>query len=550
MRFLRRTSIFTVVIVTALFFPASRSYAQTATTAPANSDASFRVAGIAVSKTDGHPLSGARIALANTKARQQPKSMTTSDDGKFEFTDVPPGKYSLSGAKRGFIPAGYDQHDQYSTAIVTGAGLDTENLVLKLDPHSVIAGRVLDEVGEPVRDATINLYRDNHIEGVHQIQTFRGAQTNDLGEFEIANLIPGTYFMSASAQPWYAVHPQSGPERTPADFDRALDVAYPLTYYGDATDPDSATPISVHGGERVQAEIHLNPVPSLHVIVHVPKTGENGYAFPQFEQSAFDGSVPAQRFENRMVTPGTWEISGIAAGKYDVRLMGQNAGAQMSGVELDSATQQLDATAAEPMCSLKISVTFEETNSTAQHFIVLRGKSTRISQGRRLDSKGQAEFENLAPGRYEIALFGGGSRFSVGRMIADAASVTGRSITLAAGAAVSLSITAISGTAEVQGIVKRSGNPMAGAMVVLVPRDPGNNRDLFRRDQSDLDGTFVLHGVIPGSYTAIAIEDGWDLDWSQPELIAAYAKHGVAIQVSDKPGQNLNLTAPVEAQPK
>ncbi len=96
----------------------------------------------------------------------------------------------------------------------------------------------------------------------------------------------------------------------------------------------------------------------------------------------------------------------------------------------------------------------------------------------------------------------------------------------------------------------RSGKPFAGAMVVLVPRNPGNNRDLFRRDQSDLDGTFVFHNVIPGSYTAVAIENGWDLDWSQPELISGYAKHGVPIQVSNQPSQNLTLSGPVEAQPK
>ena len=87
-------------------------------------------------------------------------------------------------------------------------------------------------------------------------------------------------------------------------------------------------------------------------------------------------------------------------------------------------------------------------------------------------------------------------------------------------------------------------------MVVLVPRDPDGNRDLFRRDQSDLDGTFAFHNVVPGSYTAVAIEDGWDLDWSQAELISAYAKRGVAVEVANKPGQNLNLSRSVDVQSK
>ena len=33
-------------------------------------------------------------------------------------------------------------------------------------------------------------------------------------------------------------------------------------------------------------------------------------------------------------------------------------------------------------------------------------------------------------------------------------------------------------------------------------------------------GTFSLQDVAPGSYTLVAIENGWDLDWSQPGVIA------------------------------
>ena len=56
--------------------------------------------------------------------------------------------------------------------------------------------------------------------------------------------------------------------------------------------------------------------------------------------------------------------------------------------------------------------------------------------------------------------------------------------------------------------------------------------------------------MIPGSYTAVAIENGWDLDWWQPEMIAAYAKHGVPIEVAHKPDQTSHLSGPVEVQSK
>src|SRR5215469_16258032 len=88
-------------------FPAS---AQSATSTP---ESRYRVAGVLVSKTNGDPLAGARVILASTKDRQSPQSVMTSDDGRFEFSGVPAGKFSLTGAQRGFISASYDQHDQY-----------------------------------------------------------------------------------------------------------------------------------------------------------------------------------------------------------------------------------------------------------------------------------------------------------------------------------------------------------------------------------------------------------------------------------------------------
>ncbi len=162
----------------------------------------YRIAGTVVSKTDGHPLALARVVIRDVKNQQNFQSLITSEDGKFEFSGLPAGKYSLEGAKRGFISGNYDQHDQFSTAIVTGAGLDTESLVLRLSPDAVITGKVLDEAGESVRHATVALYYLNHQEGIDQIHEFRRTQTDDLGTYEITPLTPGTYFLSASAKPW------------------------------------------------------------------------------------------------------------------------------------------------------------------------------------------------------------------------------------------------------------------------------------------------------------------------------------------------------------
>ena len=133
---------------------------QTANIPPAIIPGGYRIAGSVVSKADGRPLGRARVTVRDAKEPQKFQSMVTAEDGKYEFNGVPAGKYSLTGAKRGFIAASYDQHDQYSTAIVTGAGLEAETLVLRLAPNAVIAGKVLDQADAAAFRRVVQISRD------------------------------------------------------------------------------------------------------------------------------------------------------------------------------------------------------------------------------------------------------------------------------------------------------------------------------------------------------------------------------------------------------
>src|ERR1019366_2124067 len=129
----------------------------------------FRVAGTVVNKIGGQPLAGARVLLGDARNRENVQSMVTTDDGRFAFA-ARAGKYSLTAEKRGFLTTAYNGHEQFSTAIVTGAGFDTESLVIHLAPNAVLRGKVIDEAGEPVRNATVTLYTESHESGISQIR--------------------------------------------------------------------------------------------------------------------------------------------------------------------------------------------------------------------------------------------------------------------------------------------------------------------------------------------------------------------------------------------
>jgi carboxypeptidase family protein len=548
-----------------LFAAPALTPAQTPATPPqAISNSNYSIAGIVVSKLDGHPLARARITARDAKDPEKFASVVTAEDGKFEFTAVPAGKYDLHGAKRGFIQASYDQHERFSTAIVTGAGLETENLVLRLAPTAIISGKVLDESGDPVRHATVTVYYDDHSSGVDQIRQFRAAQTDDQGSYEIPGLMPGTYFLSVSAKPWYAIHPTSNPSDPPVNgrpadtantdtsgFDRSLDVAYPFTYYSDVTDADGATPIPIRGGERLQVEFHLNPVPSLHLLFRVPNDGNKGGIFPQLEQPAFDGSTFLQTDGVRTLSPGLVEITGIPAGRYNVRFYAAGSAFQMKGVDLTKDGEEIETSNAEALSTVKFSVQAPGETALPPHLMVgLRSGSRGFASARPLNPKGEAELAQITAGRYEVLVWGSGKPYSIAHISAEGAEVSGHSLTVTAGSSPSVSLTVVGGSLNVEGTAQRAGKPFAGAMVVLVPKNPEANRNLFRRDQSDLDGTFNLRNVVPGSYTVLAIENGWDLDWSQPGVIAAYVNRGRPIEVGNHFGRTMNLSEAVEVQSK
>lgn len=512
----------------------------------------YRIAGTVVNAKGGNMLARARVTIADAKHRESTRSVVTRDDGRFSF-QVPSGKYSLDGLRRGFIEASYNQHEQFSTAIVTGVGLDTEHLALRLAPNAVLTGKILDEYGDPVRSAQVTVYRENHFQGVSRILRHRVASTDDQGLYEVTPLEEGTYFVSAKAAPWYAIHPSTDEAdlaNAPVQVDSSLDVVYPITYYGDATEAEDAAPIPVRGGDRLEADIHLNPLPSLHIIVHTQEDTSQGVNLPILQKHAFDGFEQVDSSSVRMTSPGVFEVTGVAAGRYVVRMPDSN-GQMKEPTDINlSGGGELDVTTGSSTSQIKATVQIEGAASLPEGLqIGLRDRKGRMNAAQ-VDEKGEALFGDVAPGAYDIVANSTTEPYSVIRIASAATATPGHSLTVPAGSELTISVTLVGSPVAVEGFAKQAGKATAGAMIVLVPKNPESNLDRFRRDQSDLDGSFHLPNVIPGSYTMIAIDDGWDLDWSQPAVLAQYLKHGQSLTVEDRSPSILHLQDAVEVQAK
>jgi hypothetical protein len=324
-----------------------------------------------------------------------------------------------------------------------------------------------------------------------------------------------------------------------------------VTYYGDSTEPDDAIPIPIRGGDHLQADIHLSPVPALHLLFHVPDNGEHGVRVPMLQRPSFDGMDPVQTEGMQQVSPGVFEISGVAPGRYSVRTRGNGQDTEGNEIDLTSNGQELDVPAAERAGAVKAAVqVLGEAKLPPQIEIALRNSKMRIVAWQEMNEKGEVEFNDLAPGTYDVLAGSRPKSYSVVQMTSDSGVIPGHTLNVAAGSSLTVTLSLAGGAVNIEGFARRAGKATPGAMVVLVPKDPESHRDLFRRDQSDQDGSFSLQSVIPGTYTIVAIENGWDLDWSRPGVIAHYAQHGQPVTVPDHTQKSMHLPDFVEVQPR
>lgn len=239
------------------------------------------------------------------------------------------------------------------------------------------------------------------------------------------------------------------------------------------------------------------------------------------------------------VAPGVVEVSGLAPGHYVLEMpAANNPGDKGSGRgwyrEID-LTNDMEVNAADAPSFANVSgVVIFEGEPRVPKGLAIQIVNPDTREGFRADISDHGEFEfssdAVRPGRY-LVMLENTRGFFLKQITARGAKSAGRYLDISGSGNVRVNAVVARGTGRVDGTAIRDDKPYSGAMVVLVPNDIANSRPLFRRDQSDGDGTFTLPNVVPGQYTVVAIANGWDLEWANPDVLQPYLKRGEAVQV-------------------
>jgi hypothetical protein len=511
----------------------------------------YRIAGTVVNAASGEPVRRATVTALSEADFHEIESAETDNEGRFALDGLPAAKYPLTASKRGFLTSFYDEHDGgFNTAIVTGPDQDTSGLVFRLTPGALLHGVVTGDGGDPVEGAKVMLFLKAHVHNPGARITRAGeTRTDDTGAYEFDGLAAGEYLLAVKAHPWYALNRSASGSRQQQEADpgATLDVTYPVTFFDSTTDESSAAGIVLAKGESEEANINLGAVPALHLMVESPRMQNGMGARAELRQTIFgtESSENHWRASSHSQTD-TVEFTGVAPGRYEL-----TQGDPPRVAELDATTsQRIDPSLGTPTVAVSGSL------QAASGLVLPENLSVRLSpfDGTQVSNplqtvsiRGSFSFTAVPQGSWELWAESPGKTLSISSISVGSRTHAGNQLTvrdkpIRVAASVNLSET------RIEGFAHKDGKGRPGVMVVLVPKEPAAFHALARRDQSDSDGSFSLRDAAPGEYTVVAIEDGWELDWARPEVIARYLSKGIAVTVTESSGKLARLSEGVPVQ--
>jgi protocatechuate 3,4-dioxygenase beta subunit len=156
------------------------------------------IAGSILMAGSTQPARKVRVMLSGAELRGG-RSAITDDQGRFSFTGLPAGRYTLSANKPGHVTVSYGQRrpGRPGTPIQLGDGQKFQ-ADLQIPKGSVITGTVLDENGEATPQTQVRVMRVVVQNGRRTLQGTSSGNTDDRGIYRVFGLTPGDYVVCAT----------------------------------------------------------------------------------------------------------------------------------------------------------------------------------------------------------------------------------------------------------------------------------------------------------------------------------------------------------------
>jgi protocatechuate 3,4-dioxygenase beta subunit len=513
------------------------------------------IRGTVISATTKEPLRKAEVRLDGGRGSGAQVAVT-GPDGRFEFKNVSPGTYGITARRNGFVVSGPGGGGMMGPAMarmpsrpsarVEVSGEDVSGIVIPLVPQSVIAGKILDEDGEPLQGVVAQALTMRGVRGERRLMPAASVTTDDRGEFRLTNLNPGSYILQVSPARWGGAPAQA------AENDLAL--GYVPMYYPGNYDPGQAERIRLSAGTELaglQIRLSRTRVYRLRGRVLDP----DGQPARQYSLQLVPAELPSfgPRAEqvNRM-PDGSFEVRNVVPGSYMLVVRTQTGDArrvnpvghkellQVGSQDIDNLVIRMNPVSA-VTGRVKLSSPMDGFDpgriqiSLTDPLLFFGGANANVQ------ADGTFRLEGVAPGSYRLAIAVPFETVYVDSIRMGGTSIPGRDIEIPAGGGQPIEVVLDHGGGAVDAKAMLGDKALPGASIVLLPRDKrlwGTSRVRIAKTNSE--GAAAIANVAPGDYLAFAFDEYEDGVWEDDEQFRLFESKGTKLSISK--GQSATVT--------
>ncbi len=530
-----------------------------------------RIYGRVVDATAGARVRAATVTLASPGTGGW--VATTDDEGRFDFRGLPPGRFTIRVAKGAFVTTTFPlfARDSVGPELKDGQQLDRGDL--RLPRGGVIAGRVADEHGDAAIAAGVQAWRvDYTFPGSRRLVTGGFAETNDLGDFRLYGLRPGTYYVSASFRLMQLSVSEAGVPAT--QFLGAARGVVP-TFYPGSTISSNAQTIEVRAGEEATVGIRLQSAslarlngrvvdargqPAGNTLVMLNAAGADGALF--FSANVVETNAQGQ-FTISNVPPGDYRVDVL--GKERLEAIGKTGSTRRApdASPSESASQPITVNGDVDDLLIRTGLGFEMRGrilvdgAPAQASVLekLLVDAMPLLAGQSISSQllmasGSARFDGTfavpgLAGWWVVRLRGLAPGLSLQSVMANGLDVTDAGVEISqdiegVDVAITTKPTRVTGT-----VTDANGTPTRDYAVIVFSEDSRHWTRLLTRHvvsaNPGADGRFIVTALPAGRYFAAAVAELERGQWASPEHLEQLRARATSFSLSDGETRGLML---------
>jgi hypothetical protein len=521
----------------------------------------YSMGGVVVDTVSGKGLGHVLVEVSpeGRMGEGQPvtRRVMTDEEGRFEVRGLTTiGRAGLFANKPGYhmaqeVRTGLGRRMTPSQQVRMEPGAE---VTVKMTPWAGIAGRVVDESGEPIEGLPIHLMFEAALEGKRILEErSEFVDTDAEGEFRVGPVPTGRYYVAAGPSYEGAVRKGAATRTT---------MGYPVMFYGGGSDPATASPVDLPAGKHADLDLRMELQP-LFKVRGFTSGGVTGnppkiWIFNAANQRVGDlaPSNPEHEFLIAELPRGSYTIH-ASSGERDanecvaasrrLNLTKDVSGLQLALAPCATITVNVHAEHTKPEANKKASPLDENgsVRSNLQYLsqVMLRPKDERGNFPRYYASSdksdaGKAVLRGVEPGRYsiEMPMMRG---VYIESMQSGMTDLLREDLVVAPGAAVApIEVRVRDDAAMLDGKVKMDADVTAAAVIAIPEGMPKGARTIVV-----VDGQYHFPPLAPGRYQVLAVDRVDDFAYAEPDVMGRFAAHAkdVTLRPNERTALDLEL---------